>query len=702
MGVVYRARQVRLDRVVALKTIRHATGAGTEELSRFRREAEAVARLQHPNIVQIFDIGDLGGLPYFTMEFVPGGGLDRQLRDRVYPAKAAAELVATLARAIQAAHDAGVVHRDLKPANVLLAADGTPKVSDFGLARRLDGETGQTASGAVLGTPSYMAPEQADGRSRHAGPAADIYALGAILYELLTGRPPFKGETPVQTILQVLEQPPVPPSRLRPNLERELEAVCLKCLAKRPEKRYGTARELAADLDRFLADRSTVARREAAPPNLLLRFFRSHRLLFYRITHGTPEPIVLLMLSGKLIFWLLVVGIKNENRLLIVVGLALLVSLLVFGLIVLGGGFRNLIERRYGAVDSAFATLRGHRGAVRSLAFSADGRWLASGSEDGTVRVWDAATGAARLKLVGHRAAVRGVVFLPDGRSLVSASEDGTVRRWDAATGGERAVLVRIDRCVVAFAASADGGVLALLLHGPARTRSRGFFERRRNHEQPLADGAHLVSGSDGREYAAFHGRWESIALSPDGRSLVARLKPDGGVRLWDLSELAAGGLVERPVLRGTSFGPLLAFTPDGRQLLTVPPPSFWSNAERMTLWDVGTGDKLRTLTTGNATITLLSISPDGRIVATVDPPGWFELFDHKGKLQPAPSWAILLWDVITGDQLGRLEIHSYYGVSALAFSPDGRTLAAANLNGAIRLWDVTAELRKARAHEVA
>jgi tetratricopeptide (TPR) repeat protein len=260
MGVVYRAQQTGLNRPVALKMVLAGGHAAAGELSRFRGEAEAVARLQHPHVVQVFDIGEAGGLPYIALEFCPGGSLAQRLDGTPWPPPRAAELVETLARAVHAAHRAGVVHRDLKPANVLMAADGAPKVADFGLARRLDAGDGQTGSGAVMGTPCYMAPEQAGGGTREAGPPADVYALGAILYELMTGRPPFKAATAVDTILQVIHDDPVPPRRLQPKLPRDLETVALRCLAKEPHRRYASAEALADDLRRFLDDRPVLAR----------------------------------------------------------------------------------------------------------------------------------------------------------------------------------------------------------------------------------------------------------------------------------------------------------------------------------------------------------------------------------------------------------------------------------------------------------
>jgi formylglycine-generating enzyme required for sulfatase activity/tRNA A-37 threonylcarbamoyl transferase component Bud32 len=260
MGVVYKARHLKLKRTVALKRVLAGGHAGPGERARFRIEAEAVARLQHPNIVQIHEVGEADGHPYCALEFVEGGNLARKLAGKPMPAREAARLVEALARAMQLAHSRNVVHRDLTPANVLLAADGTPKITDFGLARQLDSDSGETHSGTVLGTPSYMAPEQASGRAHEAGPAADTYALGAILYACLVGRPPFQGKTVVETLDQVRTQEPAPPSRWQAGVPLDLETICLKCLRKEPEKRYASAAELADDLVRYLQGEPIRAR----------------------------------------------------------------------------------------------------------------------------------------------------------------------------------------------------------------------------------------------------------------------------------------------------------------------------------------------------------------------------------------------------------------------------------------------------------
>ena len=260
MGVVYKARQVGLKRVVALKMILSGGHASRTEIVRFRTEAEAVARLQHPNIVQVFEIGEHRGLPFFSLEFVDGGCLADRLVDQPLPLREAALLVKKLALAMACAHEAGIVHRDLKPANILMTKDAEPKITDFGLAKKLEEDSGATRAGSIMGTPSYMAPEQAEGRPDLVGPHSDVYALGAILYDLLTGRPPFRGTTVLETLTQVRLVDPVPPARLLPQMSPDLETICLKCLNKEAPRRYTTARALAADLQRYLDGEPILAR----------------------------------------------------------------------------------------------------------------------------------------------------------------------------------------------------------------------------------------------------------------------------------------------------------------------------------------------------------------------------------------------------------------------------------------------------------
>ncbi len=275
MGVVYKARQIDLDRLVALKVAFGGLPVDGEALARFRRESEVIARLRHANIVHVYDCGEHAGQLYFSMELLEGGTLADRLAGRPLPQREAALLVQTLARAVQHAHQAEIIHRDLKPSNVLLGAGGEVKLSDFGLAKLLDADGELTLTDAFLGTPSYTAPEQARGEARTVGRWTDVYGLGAILYQTLTGAPPFRGTSRSQTLEQVRTQPPRPPSRLRPGLSRDLEAICLKCLEKAPQQRYPSAAALAEDLERWLNGQPTLARPLRWPQGVL-RSLRRH------------------------------------------------------------------------------------------------------------------------------------------------------------------------------------------------------------------------------------------------------------------------------------------------------------------------------------------------------------------------------------------------------------------------------------------
>jgi len=275
MGVVFKARQVSLNRLVAVKMIRAGHLASDAEIKRFHTEAEAAANLQHANIVAIHEVGEHEGQQYFSMDYVEGKNLSEMVQGKPLPAARAARYVKTMAAAIQYAHQRGILHRDLKPQNVLIDANDQPRITDFGLAKQMARDTGMTVTGAVMGTPAYMAPEQAAGQSRDVSPASDVYSLGAILYELLTGRPPFRGETTFATLVKVIEEEPVSPKKLNPLVPPDLETICLKCLDKRPGRRYFSARALAEELQRFL-DREPILARPSGAFTKTWRWAKRH------------------------------------------------------------------------------------------------------------------------------------------------------------------------------------------------------------------------------------------------------------------------------------------------------------------------------------------------------------------------------------------------------------------------------------------
>lgn len=588
MGVVYQALQQSLNRLVALKVVHRRRLDDAEWLRRFRAEAKAIGRLQHPHIVQIHDVLERDGQPVLVLEFCAGGSLAQRLAGSPLSDPESAALASKLARAIDHAHQHGILHLDLKPANVLFTAAGEPKITDFGLARSTAGDPRQTPTGVVAGTPSYMAPEQIRGGPGSGDPRVDVYGLGATLYEMLTGHPPFQADTSIATARKVVEQPLVPPSRLRPNVCKDLEAICVRCLEKDPRRRYPNARGLADDFNRLLhpvpapppwaSRRFVILGIAAAGLCLPLLAWAGRRWGPFHSRPGSPTTSdhrsPLLLTASRVV--------ANAHR-----GDVYAVAISPDGSQVLSGGWDMRLRLWDAADGKPLQPFIGHTNNVNDVAFSPDGRVAISccgGPNDNHADLWDVATGQHLRRFEGHTDRVESVALSSNGERALSGSWDGTMRLWETKTGRELHCFCGHSAGVNAVRFSLGGG-MALSASGDHTVRLW-----------------HLTSKKEVRRFEGHTSFVWDAAFSPDGRRIVSA-GWDSQVFLWD-----AEGDQESLCISGhTDEVNAVAFAPDGRRFLSA------SKDRTVRLWDAQTGQELARLEGHRSNVHCVAFSPDGR-----------------------------------------------------------------------------------------
>ena len=713
MAVVYRARQIKANRFVALKMIRTGSHARKEELQRFRTEAEALARLQHPGIVQIFDVGEYQDKPFFSLELCTEGNLDRYLTGTPLKARQAAELLLGLSRAVHAAHEAKIIHRDLKPANVLLtprsldaqmkSGDSHPsleslaaKVTDFGLAKKLD-DVGQTHSGMIMGTPSYMSPEQARG-NKDVGVRSDVYSLGAILYQCLTGRPPFKAASSAETLLQVIHEEPVAPRQMQAAVPRDLETVLLKAIDKDPNRRYQSADALADDLRRFL-DGEPVAARRISPMERWLKWTTRHPAAAALYVLAPVVLMLALLGGGATWLWQRAETAKTQEQ-----------------------ASRSLAEQREKQAEAEREKARSAQKKAESAKRIADvakeealaanakaekalyfNRVVRAQFEWSNNRVGQAKRllnecpkqfrdwewyylhhlcNTELFTLEGHKFHVKQVAFSPDGNLLVSGAGNPAPQLilWDTKSGKKLRTIDDMKVQLHALCFSPDGKLIARAGFGSPGLR---IFDAESGKPVLSLPGQisvcfspnskHFVTGAEGKTATVWDvktgkplrtiqhsGQVADVAYSPDGKWVASTNGKK--VRIWE-----AGSGDEKWTLEGHTRGVHhLCFSPNGNRLATA------SEDQTLKVWDMSTGRELLTIRGHLDRLSDVCFSPDGEIIAG-----------------SSSDTTVRLWDSQNGQ-----EIRTYRGhtgtVLGLAYSPDGKQIASASSDGTVKIWDAS------------
>ncbi|MBI2806978.1 MAG: serine/threonine protein kinase [Planctomycetes bacterium] len=733
MGVVFKARDVRLNRVVALKMIRGGALANSDERQRFEKEASAAAQLQHPNIVALFEVSPHNEQPFLSMEFIGGTSLAERLALGPLSGRRAAEYLELTARAVHYAHTRGIVHRDLKPANILLDENDQPKVTDFGLAKQMETNSDQTRTGAILGTPSYMSPEQAAGR-KEISPVSDVYSLGAILYELTTGKPPFCGETPLATLNLVAEQDPIAPRLLNPAVDRDLETICLKCLEKSPARRYASAESLADDLRRYIQGEPITARRVSVLARAVKWCSRNKAVA--AMSFG-----FLLMMAGVLTFLSYVAYDENElriqaehdrtqaeqarRRLVVANDLAALRLETMRHLLYLSEMRQAKQTLRRADLDGVVRVLEdhwrpkpgvtdlrdwewfflkdqcdtrlafgSHVGRAFAVAYRPDGRHLASAggelNKPGEIRLREIRTGKILKIFQGHTNVITSLAFHPTKALLASASYDQTIKLWNLDTGLEVATLRGHTDTVDQVVFSPKGDRLA--------SASRDLSVRVWDHAAFPNDPVASVRILAGHERPV-----TGVAFHPDGL-LLASGSRDRAVKIWNLMT----GQLDKTLLGHDGEIEAIAYSADGKTLVSGGGRSkqrgevhIWEDDGKTHFQRDGLSD----------TIHSVAVSKDGKVAAAgmdglvriwnrartseaisfrADPQAVYDVTFAPDGLTLATAGhngRVSLWNSSGG--LETFSLSALGSVKAVAFNPKGSFLAAASPRGEVRVWNL-------------
>lgn len=729
MGAIYKARQIKLNRTVALKTILAGLLAGEDQMKRFRAEAEAVANLDHPNIVPIYEVGEHEGQLFFSMRFIEGGSLDDHMKRFVQDPHASAHLMAKVARAIHFAHQHGILHRDLKPDNILLDAKGEPHITDFGLAKRVDAGENLTVTGEIIGTPNYMSPEQAEGKGFKLTTAVDVYGLGAVLYQLLTGNPPFRADSPLETLRLVIDREPQRPSSINRRVDRDLETICLKCMEKDPQRRYGSAEAVAEDIERWLRKEPIHAR----PAGY---FYRAGKWAVRR-----PAVALLAVTTFFGLCTLFGVILVNEQRLQkerdIALGLeksATQERLKAEALaeqsrqrlvrLNIGDGLRLMDEGDASAALLSFVdALRldeGHKeneeiqrtriaSALRqsprliqfwtedqpivASAASVNGRFLVTFAGK-RARLWDVSTGVALGQPVPLPDNVRSAAVSPDGQQLLLLNDNRTALLWNWRKDKSQPIRLAHDFPVNVATFSANGELVAIAggqnQNGTARVWSTATGEPVTKSIRIPDDVESITFSSDGTKLAvASRDRtatvWNAktgqaigkplrhgsivrhVSFSPDGLRLVTASE-DRTARVWNVMT----GEAITPPLQHNDIVTYAEFSPDGSRVATANK----DNTGRV--WDANTGEPITPPLAHNTRVARVRFSPDGRRVLTV------------------AEKSARVWDSTTGKPITPPLAHSAEILHAL-FNPDGRSVMVASKDRTIRVWDTPAAQQNSR-----